>query len=240
MSRQEIEYFGIPIEFELTRKQVKNINIRINEEGIISVSAGKSVPVEDIRAFVESRAEWIIRNLADLERYNSAKPDNDIYNGKKLYILGNVYTARVEEAKKDRVEVEDGIVTVYTKDTEDSERMIKTYKKWLVGVAEPIFQQLLEKVHKQLEGEGIPMPEMHIRNMKTRWGSCKVSDKVVTLNLQLIKNDIACIEQVVLHELLHFVQPNHGEEFYVLLEKYMPDWKERKQHLEEKCKDGIF
>ena len=76
--------------------------------------------------------------------------------------------------------------------------------------------------------------------MKTRWGSCKVSDKVVTLNLQLIKSDIACIEQVVLHELLHFAQPNHGEEFYALLEKYMPDWKERKQYLEEKCKDGIF
>ena len=110
MSRQQIEYFGIPIEFELTRKQVKNINIRINEDGIISVSAGKSVPVADIKAFVESRAEWIIRNLADLERYNSAKPDNDIYNGKKLYILGNAYVARVVEDKKDRVEVEDGIV----------------------------------------------------------------------------------------------------------------------------------
>ena len=83
MSRQEIQYFGIPIEFELTRKQVKNINIRINEDGIISVSAGKSVPVAEIKDFVESRADWIIRSLAELERYNSVKPDNDIYNGKK-------------------------------------------------------------------------------------------------------------------------------------------------------------
>jgi len=240
LSRQEIQYFGIPIEFELTRKQVKNINIRINEDGIISVSAGKSVPVAEIKDFVESRADWIIRSLAELERYNSVKPDNDIYNGKKLYIMGRHYTARVEEAKKESVEMEDDIITIFTKDTEDTERIIKTYKKWLLAVAQPVFAQLVERIYNEVKGENIPFPQIHIRNMKTRWGSCKPSDNVITLNLQLIKADVRCMEQVILHELMHFVEPNHGENFYALLEKYMPDWKDRKQMLEERFKDGIF
>jgi len=240
LSRQQIQYLGIPIEFELTRKQVKNINIRINEEGVISVSAGKRVPESEIKGFVESRAEWIIRNLAELERYNSVKPDNDIYNGKKLYFMGKEYTAQVEEAGKEYVEMADDIITIFTKDTEDSEKIIKTYKKWLIAKAEHVFVRLTEKLYNEVKDENIPMPRIHIRNMKTRWGSCKISDNVITLNLQLIKTEEKCIEQVILHELIHFVHANHGEGFYELLQKYMPDWKDRKHMLEEKFKDGIF
>ena len=54
-----------------------------------------------------------------------------------------------------------------------------------------------------------------------------------------MKADEGCIEQVILHELLHFVHPNHSPAFYALLTQLMPDWKERKQRLETKYKDGI-
>lgn len=240
MSRESIQYFGIPIEYELTRKPVKNLNIRINESGVISVSAGLRVPLKEINDFVQSRAEWIIRSLAELERYNSLKPDGEIYSGKKLYFLGNQYTAEVIESKEESVEISGAEIIIKSRSADDSEHIKRIYKKWLLKQAEIIFAETTEKMHSVVKEENIPMPQVHIRNMKTRWGSCKPSDTLITLNLQLIKTDIQCIEQVVLHELIHFIEQNHGERFYKQLEKYMPDWKERKQRLEEKYKDGIF
>ena len=66
-------------------------------------------------------------------------------------------------------------------------------------MAEPVFAQLVERIYNEVKGENIPFPQIHIRNMKTRWGSCKPSDNVITLNLQLIKADVRCMEQVIFH-----------------------------------------
>ena len=75
--------------------------------------------------------------------------------------------------------------------------------------------------------------------MRSIWGSCTAAGNSIRLNLQLMKADESCIEQVLLHELLHFVHPNHSPAFYELLTRLMPDWKERKHRLETKYKDGI-
>ena len=82
-------------------------------------------------------------------------------------------------------------------------------------------------------------PQIKVRNMKSIWGSCTTTGSAIRLNLQLMKADEACIEQVILHELLHFRYPNHGKSFYDLLEQLMPDWKERKERLEKNFKDGV-
>ena len=240
LSRQQIEYFGIPIEYELTIKKVKNLNVRINEEGKIFVSANKNISNEQINSFLESKAEWIIQKMAELERYNAQKPDNEIYTGKRLYFLGKAYSAVVEEGNRNFVEKTDDTIIITVLSGYDSEKIKKAYKKWLISQCEVIFKTVVDNVYSLVREENIPLPEIHIRNMKTRWGSCKVSSDLITLNMQLIKTDIKCIEQVALHELIHFIVPNHSQNFYYYLNKYMPDWKERKQAMEEKYKDGIF
>ena len=91
----------------------------------------------------------------------------------------------------------------------------------------------------QVKDYNIERPEIYVRNMTTRWGSCIPSKKRIGLNLQLIKADERCIEQVILHELIHFIHPNHSKNFYFILTQIMPDWKDRKNDLDTKFKDGI-
>ena len=71
----------------------------------------------------------------------------------------------------------------------------------------------------------IPMPKVYIRKMATMWGSCSIKRGAVVFNLYLLKAKIACIDYVVLHELTHFLYPNHSKQFYYFLSNYMPDWK---------------
>ena len=90
-----------------------------------------------------------------------------------------------------------------------------------------------------IEKYGIPMPKVSVRKMKTLWGSCSVNRGIITLNFYLIKAGIPYIDYVVLHELTHFLYPNHSKQFYMFLSNYMPDWKERKQVLDQDIVHGL-
>ena len=86
---------------------------------------------------------------------------------------------------------------------------------------------------------GVPYNRVTIRAQKTLWGSCSAERGAVTFNLFLIKAKEACIDYVVLHELTHFLYPNHSKLFYAFLSSYMPGWKERKRILDQDVVHGL-
>ena len=73
-----------------------------------------------------------------------------------------------------------------------------------------------------------------IRDMKTRWGSCSIHSKKIRMNLQLAVKSEECVEYVLVHELCHLLEPSHNQRFYDLMSHFLPDWRERKQKLNEK------
>ena len=79
---------------------------------------------------------------------------------------------------------------------------------------------------------GVTVTTLAYRNMKSRWGSCQPSTGRVCINTRLALYPPECLEYVVVHELCHFLEPNHGKEFYALMTKVMPDWKARRAKLQ--------
>ncbi len=232
-----INYCGLRIEYRLSKKDVKNINIRITPEGDISVSAPSRMQVKEVDSFVESKAEWIFRKLAELEKRRENMPDGDMYDGKILYYLGNEYELRLESGGKFEVDITGDEIIVSSRENDDNIK--PKYINWLINQAKSIFEDSLTRMLELAKEYNIDRPEIYIRNMKSRWGSCNNQKKRIGLNVQLIKSDIKCIDQVVLHELAHFVSYDHSDKFYAVLNKLMPDWKERKEILETKYNDGI-
>ncbi len=97
------------------------------------------------------------------------------------------------------------------------------------ALADPeIFREILDELYPAFIPYGIKKPEIRIRTMKRCWGSCLVNKGIITLNRRLLAKPRECIEYVVMHELCHFVHPNHSKEFYSFMEQLMPDWKERR------------
>lgn len=88
------------------------------------------------------------------------------------------------------------------------------------------------RMYEKLEKYGIEKPKISIRKMKTRWGSCSKNRQKIILNSELIKAPKACIDYVVLHEIIHLLHRNHDRKFYNFLTIYMPDWKKRKAILD--------
>ncbi len=69
--------------------------------------------------------------------------------------------------------------------------------------------------------------------MKTRWGSCNIEARRVWLNLELAKKSPRCLEYILVHEMVHLLERHHTERFRALMDQYMPDWRLRKDELNE-------
>ena len=239
MRKYYINYEGILLEYNLIRKNVKNINLRVTNNQEIVVSANPSVPLKTIEGFVQSKAKWIVMQIAKAEQHSQSLPDGRLYEGKEVYILGRKYNLHFKYGEYG-ISISGGEVIIsIEKDCSDPEFIKDIYLGFLNKEAAAAFDDSLSRMLELTKGLNIKKPSVYIRNMTTRWGSCIVSKNKIGLNLQLVKADPKCIDGVVLHELLHFVHPNHSKDFYQALTRLMPDWKARKTLLESCFKDGI-
>ena len=62
--------------------------------------------------------------------------------------------------------------------------------------------------------------------MKTRWGSCNINARRIWLNLELAKKPPQCLEYVLVHEMVHFLERYHNKNFYHYMNQFLPNWKE--------------
>ena len=94
-----------------------------------------------------------------------------------------------------------------------------------------VFTEILDEFYPLFVPYGVKKPKLRVRTMKSCWGSCLVNKGIITLNRKMLMKPRECIEYVVVHELCHFIHPNHSKQFYGFMEQFMPDWKERKARL---------
>lgn len=220
--------------FTVTRKQVKNINLRVKPNLEVLVSANDDVPLEYIKEFVQSKAKWINKNL------NYYKKTGDIEQGEKEYVngesfryLGRQYRLKTFKSEEEKVKYFRGYIHLYTNDLNDLQQKEILMENWYEERSKIIFKDSLKRMYDLVKSYDIEYPILDIRKMKTRWGSCHPNSNKIILNSSLIKAPKDCIDYVVLHELIHFKYKNHSNEFYRLLDILMADWKEKKKILDE-------
>lgn len=229
---------GQEITYLLERKQVKNLNLRIRKNGKVYVSAGPLVPVQEIDDFVAQKSSYIIRAVNQFKQMQQYQPVPKRYvSGETFYIQGRGLRLTVSKAEKDSL-ISDGVfLYLKVKDPENYEKKCKLVTRYLDQQCKDIFQEELCHLYPLFEKYGVAMPQLRIRDMDTRWGSCLAKKGVITLNKRLLEVPRNCIEYVVMHELCHLVHPNHSKQYYQFLTMMMPDWRKRKELLE---KDAVY
>lgn len=233
-ARRTVRYHNQEIEYSVFRKPVRNINIRVHPGRFVRVSAAPRVPDRILDDFVVQKAGWILKCF---ERLDTRGADKELTfaDGETVRILGREYRLKASFAKKEEVRVDagGGRILLLTKAPIDTARKKRLYEKWVTEQCGKIFSKIIERSLPLFKGYKVPMPELKLRKMKSRWGSCIAAKKTVTLNKRLIQAPRPAIEYVVVHELAHFVHQNHSKAFYDLVRSVMPDYKERKKLLKE-------
>ncbi|MDD3415418.1 MAG: SprT family zinc-dependent metalloprotease [Lachnospiraceae bacterium] len=224
------------LEYQLTRKQVKNINLRVKPDGQVFVSASESVPVEFIDYFVKEKQEYIIRALDKYEenrKYVSFAPRQYV-SGESFDILGKSLRLKVIQGKQESVTTDGVFIFLTLRNKENQKRKENLMNNWLKEMQTGTFNQISREIYQIFKKYDVEYPIVKVRYMTSRWGSCQPKRGVITLNSKLIEAPRNCIEYVVLHEFTHFIHPNHSKKFYDFVAMLMPDWKERKMELEKR------
>lgn len=224
------------IPYLLTRKSVKNVNLRIKPEGKVLVSANNSVPTDFIDAFIEKKQRYIFSALSKYEEKKKLfqSVPNRYVSGESYDLLGKSLRLKVEANKEENVYTDGVYIFLRVKDKDDFRHKEIMMSKWLKQYQTTVFEELLQEKYLLFEKYGVTYPTLKIRNMTSRWGSCQPKKGIITLNSKLIEAPRNCIEYVILHELVHFIHPNHSRQFWNFVAMMMPDWKERKEELEKR------
>lgn len=240
--------------YTLIRKNVKNINLSVKPDGTVVVSANPSVPEDYINAFVQSQIPFIQKARAKLQQ-SGQQAKKQFVSGEELPYLGDFVYLKVEAANRllipvwiagvqegritdfsrndqgEAVFYKDGQLWMYTAHMENyayKEQLYETWQKIQTGV---LCQKISRKYFPVFEKMGVSYPEIKIRKMSSRWGSCIPAKHKITFNSLLLEKPLESIEYVVVHEFAHFIHPNHSKAFYHLVGQILPDYKARKTGL---------
>jgi predicted metal-dependent hydrolase len=226
--RQRIDVRGIPV--EVVRKDIKNLHLGVYPPGgRVRVAVPRRLDDEAVRLAVISRLAWIRRQQDRFEQ-QVRQSERELVTGESLYFEGRRYrldvvehestpTVRVTTATTMALRVRPGT---------SAEQRQALLGRWY---RERLREQLPGLVDKWQPRIGVTVAEVHIRRMKTRWGSCNASAQRIWLNSELAKKPAACLEYILVHEMIHLLERHHNERFRELMDSLMPTWRMRREEL---------
>jgi hypothetical protein len=213
----------------IQRKRIKNMYLRITPpNGDVRVSAPLSMPESDIIDFIEKKKDWILKKRKMILE-NRIQAPLKYTNGEKHFLWGKEHELQLisnENIKYALVRNDTIYLPVPKRSTMEKRKGIldELYRRELKTAIPDVLDRCTKIVGKAPS-------EVTVRKMKN-WGNCK-QDGRITLNLNLAKKDQECLEYVMIHELCHLIEFNHGKNFKKLMDKFCPDWKEIKKRLNE-------
>lgn len=218
VNKKVVQCRKYPITYTLVTKQVKNINMRISSKGEVVVSANPFVPMDKIDDFVSSKVSWIVKHQKSMQE----RSQKSMIDDKHIILFGNSLKIRKTTGKYNHVSYDKDTLYVQCREQADPEKVIRQF---LDKLCRDVFLDIATLTFRSLSDYHLEFPDVKIRDMKSRWGSCTPAKNSITLNRKLIHYPFEFIEYVVLHEFVHFIQPNHSKAFYNIIENYMPDYK---------------
>lgn len=220
---------GVRIPYILQRKAVKNINLRVQDDGSVHISAPLGIDTASVESILQQKALFLLRARRRLQQQHMlAQPPKQYVGGELFRILGHSCPLQVRPGQPTRVVWQkECLLLVAAADVPFTKRA-KLVQDALRQVAQRVFARAAQQAEALLQDEAVPkMVHLRLRHMRSRWGSCIPAKATVTLSFRLLELPWPCVQAVVLHEYVHFLHPDHSPAFYATLERYMPDYRNR-------------
>lgn len=208
--------------YELTRKKVKNINLKIRSDGSVAVSASARVPLKTIEEFLLSKQDFIQKHQDNFAK-ECKIAQHQYLEGEEFYYLGVKYPLKIYQGDQTKVELQpEGLVLTLADSTNQGARQ-RAIEQFFSEKRQEILTGHIKNIHPLFQEYGVDMPQFHVKQMKSRWGSCSPHRNVIALNAALIHVPSHCIRYLILHEYAHFIHQNHSQAFHDLVGKFMPE-----------------
>ena len=212
----------------VTYKPIRRFYLRVTSAtGPVHVSVPRRCPPAQVEACIREQIPWIERQQARLRVHEERTAELGRHH--QILLWGRTYTLEQTVATPAAITcVRDRIRCAAPASTPPEARG-RMLDAWLRARVEEALIPLVEHWSHRL---GIAAPKARVRRMRSRWGSCSLRSRTITINLELAGHPPACLEYIVVHELLHYVVQPHNTRFYALLDHHLPNWEDARRELQ--------
>jgi len=218
------------IDFKVIYSRRRTLGISVLPDTSVIVRVPYRTSAKTITRIVEEKSSWIIKHRDNYRNREIIKSGRSYSNGSAHLFRGNESILNIQKSTKPYISFNGSSIEMGL-DMNNNEQLIK--KLLYIGYKDEAIKHLpviLNRILEQYADQKFKPTGLVIRSMKRRWGSCSNRGKI-TLSTELIKLADIYIEYVVIHELCHLKQHNHGPKYYELLSELYPDWKKVKKEM---------
>jgi predicted metal-dependent hydrolase len=219
------------ITIALTRKDVKNVHLSVHPpEGRVTLVAPLNTRTEVARAYAISRLGWIRQQQQVLSDQAREAPRQFIER-ESHELWGRRYLMSVAYAdEKPHVKLDHRRIWLTVRPGTDAGRRAEVIHEWHKSLMHGVVPGLIALWEPRLQ---VKVAGYFLQRMKTKWGSCNHNAGNIRLNTELVKKPKDLLEYVIVHEMVHLLEPTHSERFVALLDKHYSTWREARVELNE-------
>ena len=210
------------IAVDVVLKDIKNVHLSVHPPtGKVRISAPSHMNIETIRVFAISKLGWIKLQQRKLREQERETP-REYLNRESHYVWGHRYLLHVVESDKaTNVELKHSKMFLRVRPGTSREKMQAIVEAWY---REKLKQAVPSLIEKWEPISGVKVERFFVQRMKTKWGSCSPVTSGIRLNTELAKKPRECLEYLVVHEMVHLLEPTHNSRFVALMDQFMPKW----------------
>lgn len=217
------------IAVDVVLKDIKNVHLSVYPPtGRIRISAPKRLSLDTIRVFAISKLGWIKQQQKKLREQERETP-REYLNRESHYVWGKRYLLKInEEHAAPKIELKHNKMILWVRPGANDAAKQATVASWY---REQIKAAAPDVIAKWEPLVGVSVKRIFVQEMKTKWGSCNPQGSSIRLNTNLAKKPRECLEYIVVHEMVHVLEPTHNARFTALMDRLMPQWRVRRQEL---------
>lgn len=227
-----VEHAGQQIPVSVAFRDRQRLSISVHADGSVTALAPAGRSLEEVTAHLRRRRTWIARQRRHFEKYQPLPTEKWYVSGETHLYLGRQYRLRVHQSDEVAVRLIGKFFEVHVPEPKEPQAVAAAMRQWYQAHAESLFKermrgcvQLASPLRFGVEAK------LRVKPMARRWGSCSKTG-TITLNTDLVKTPLHCIDYVIMHELCHLCIHDHSPAFFRMLGRCMPDWQQRKDRLE--------
>jgi len=222
----QLEFGGVSV--DVLRKDIKHLHLSVHPpSGRVRISAPERMGMDAIRGFAISKLGWIKRHQHTIREQDRETP-REYLERESHYVWGRRCLLVLELAPRSEVELSHKRLVLRTRSGANVRQRQALLDGWYRRQVQEAVPSLLARWEPRL---GVKANRFFVQHMKTKWGSCNHRAGTIRLNTELAKKPPACLEYLIVHELMHLIEPTHGPRFLELMDRFLPKWRHYRDEL---------
>lgn len=216
-------------EIEVVRRDIKHVHLTVHPPaGRVRIAAPRGTKLDSLRLFAIQKLGWI-RTQQTRMQAQERETERAYVDRENHFVWGRRCLLRVEEVNEPpRVEARPRTLVLRVRPGARRDRREAVIEAWyrqqVREAAEPRIDHWVRRL-------GLQRPTVSVQRMRTKWGTCNRASGRLRLNTWLAKKPPECLDYILLHELVHLIEPDHGAGFVALMNKHMPSWRRVRDRL---------